>query len=150
MGISRIVIPESATAADYPPIPEVDNLTSFFWEGVANHQLLILRCGDCGTYIHYPRPICPKCYSMDNLAPERVSGRGTIYSHTTTVQPFHPYFVDKVPYNLIVVALEEDENIRITSNLVDLPNDDIRIGMPVEVTFQEVAPGLTLPLFKLA
>ena len=150
MGISNIGIPESATAADYPPIPEVDNLTSFFWEGVANHQLLILRCGDCGTYIHYPRPICPKCYSMDNLAPERVSGRGTIYSHTTTVQPFHPYFVDKVPYNLIVVALEEDENIRITSNLVDLPNDDIRIGMPVEVTFQEVAPGLTLPLFKLA
>ena len=150
MAISNIVIPESATAADYPPIPEVDNLTSFFWEGVAKHQLLILRCGACGTYVHYPRPVCPKCLSMDHLAPQQVSGRGTIYSHTTTVQPFHPYFVDKVPYNLIIVALDEDSDIRITSNMVDIANDDIRIGMAVQVTFQEVAPGLTLPLFKLA
>lgn len=145
-----IVIPESATAADYPPIPEPDNLTRFFWEGVADHRLLILHCDACDTFIHYPRPICPNCLSMDDLAPKEVSGRGTVYSHTTTVQPFHPYYVDKVPYNLIIVALEEDDEVRITSNLIDVPNDDIRIGMPVQVTFQEVAPGLTLPLFTLA
>ena len=150
MEAASITIPESATAEQYPPIPEPDKLTEFFWEGVANHQLLILHCGNCGTYIHYPRPICHQCLSMTDLAPKQMSGRGTIYSHTTTVQAFHPYFVDKVPYNLIVVALEEDENIRITSNMVDIDNDDIRIGMPVVVTFQEVAPGLTLPLFKLA
>lgn len=145
-----ITIPESATAADYPPIPEPDRLTQFFWDGVAEGKLLILHCDNCDTYVHYPRPICPKCLSMDHLAPKQVSGRGTIYSHTTTVQPFHPYYVDKVPYNLIIVALEEDETVRLTSNLIDVPNDDIRIGMPVQVTFQEVAPGLTLPLFKLA
>ncbi|MDO8731903.1 MAG: OB-fold domain-containing protein [Actinomycetota bacterium] len=150
MNVASITIPESAEAADYPPIPEPDNLTEFFWEGVASHRLLIQHCDACDTYIHYPRPICPKCLSMDHLAPKEVSGRGTIYSHTTTVQPFHPYFVDKVPYNLIIVALEEDENVRLTSNLIDYPNDDIRIGMPVQVTFQELAPGLTLPLFKLA
>lgn len=150
MSLAMNSIPESALAADYPPLPEPDKLTEFFWEGVANNKLLILRCGACGTYVHYPRPICPKCLSMDHLAPEQVSGRGTIYSHTTTVQPFHPYYVDKVPYNLIIVALEEDQDVRITSSLIDFPSDDIRIGMAVEVTFQEVAPGLTLPLFKLA
>ncbi|MDO8731905.1 MAG: OB-fold domain-containing protein [Actinomycetota bacterium] len=150
MTVASINIPESATASDYPPIPDVDKLTEFFWEGAANHQLLILHCHACDTYIHYPRPICPNCLSMNDLAPVQMSGRGTIYSHTTAVQAFHPYFVDKVPYNLIVVALEEDENIRITSNMVEIANDDIRIGMPVQVTFQEVAPGLSLPLFKLA
>ncbi|HEY2332514.1 MAG TPA: Zn-ribbon domain-containing OB-fold protein [Acidimicrobiales bacterium] len=131
-------------------MPEPDYLTQFFWDGVAEHRLLILRCGSCGTYIHYPRPICPNCLSMDDLAPAEMSGRGTIYSHTTAVQPFHPYFVVRSPYNIIVVALEEDDAIRLTSNMVDIADDDIRVGMPVQVTFREVAPGLTLPLFARA
>jgi uncharacterized OB-fold protein len=58
--------------------------------------------------------------------------------------------VERSPYNIVVVALEEDDSIRITSNVVDCENDDIRVGMPVLVTFREVAPGLTLPLFAPA
>jgi uncharacterized OB-fold protein len=148
--VSAARIPDSADVADYPPIPEPDYLTRFFWDGVAEHRLLIQRCGACGTYIHYPRPICPTCRSMEDLAPAGMSGRGTVYSHTTAVQPFHPYFVERSPYNIVVVALEEDDSIRITSNVVDCENDDIRVGMPVLVTFREVAPGLTLPLFAPA
>lgn len=145
-----MAIPDSADAADYPPVPVPDYLTTFFWDGVAEDKLLIQRCGACGTYIHYPRPICPNCRSMDDLGPAEVSGRGTVYSHTTAVQAFHPYFVDRSPYNIIVVALEEDDAIRITSNMVDCADDDIRVGMAVNVTFREVAPGLKLPLFERA
>ena len=150
MSTASIRIPDTADASDYPPVPEPNYLTQFFWDGVADHKLLIQRCNACGTYIHYPRPICPKCHSMDDLGPAEMSGRGTVYTHTTAIQAFHPYFVHHTPYNIIVVALEEDDSIRITSNMVDCENDDIRVGMPVQVTFREVAPGLTLPLFMPA
>ena len=138
------------TDAPRPPMPVKDDpLTQFFWEGVDKQQLLILRCQACGHYIHYPRPICSVCLSED-LAPQQVSGKATLYSYTITVQPFHPFFVDKVPYVLAIVELTEQENLRFTTNLIDCPEDAITVGMPLEVVFQEVAPGLTLPLFKPA
>ena len=134
-------------AAKYPPLPAPDALTQFFWDGVNDRRLLILRCQACGHYIHYPRPVCNRCLSTD-LAPAQVSGRATLYSYTVTVQAFHPYFVDKVPYVLAVVELPEQAGLKLTTNIIDCPEEQLRIGMPVQVTFQEVGPGLTLPLFR--
>src|ERR1700761_2682377 len=99
-----------STVAVTAPIPEPNELTAFFWESVGAGRLRILRCQDCGNYVHYPRPICNRCQSL-NLAPEAVSGRGTIYSYTWAVQPFHPYFVDKVPYCLAVIELVEQPGL---------------------------------------
>jgi uncharacterized OB-fold protein len=140
---------QASSGVLYPPLPDPDALTRFFWDGVQQHRLLILRCQECGNYIHYPRPICNKCLSM-NLAPDQVSGRGTLYSYTVTMQAFHPYFVDKVPYILAVVELAEQEGLKLTTNIIDCPENRLHIGMPVEVVFREVAPGFTLPLFRPA
>jgi len=142
-------MPTQLKAGDTPPVPVPTDVTRFFWEGVARHELLILRCQSCGHYVHHPRIVCSRCQSTD-LAPEQVSGRGTLYSHTVVMQAFHPYFVDKLPYVLAVVELEEEPGLRLTTNIVDCPEDELRIGMPVEVAFTEVAPGLTLPLFRRA
>ncbi len=144
-----MTIQQASSGVLYPPLPDPDDLTRFFWEGVKQHRLLILRCQECGNYIHYPRPICNKCLSM-NLAPDQVSGRGTLYSYTVTMQAFHPYFVDKVPYILAVVELSEQEGLKLTTNIIDCPENRLHIGMPVEVVFREVAPGFTLPLFRPA
>lgn len=144
-----MTIQQASSGVLYPPLPDPDDLTRFFWEGVKQHRLLILRCQECGNYIHYPRPICNKCLSM-NLAPDQASGRGTLYSYTVTMQAFHPYFVDKVPYILAVVELSEQEGLKLTTNIIDCPENRLHIGMPVEVVFREVAPGFTLPLFRPA
>ncbi len=132
-----------------PPIPVPDALTAFFWEGVQAHRLMILRCRNCGHFIHYPRPVCEKCLSED-LAPEQVSGRATLYSYTITMKPWHPFWVDKVPYVLATVELSEQENLKMLTNLVECPHDSIAVGMPLEVTFCEVSDDLTLPCFKPA
>ena len=107
----------------------------------------MLRCQECGHFVHYPRIICNRCQSTD-LAPERVSGRATLYSYTVVMQAFHPYFVDRIPYVLAVVELEEEAGLRMTTNVVDCPEERLIVGMPVEVVFREVAPGLTLRLFR--
>jgi uncharacterized OB-fold protein len=135
-----------------PPLPD-DPLTNFFWEGARNGQLLIQRCQSCGTYIHMPRPICRNCHSVD-LAPEPVSGRGTLYSWTQTFKAFHPFFVDRVPYVLATVTLPEQEGLQVMSNLVGIDQarveSDARIGMPVAVDFEELAPGYVIPVFRPA
>lgn len=135
-----------------PPLPD-DRLTAFFWEAARNRELWIQRCQACGTYIHMPRPICRNCQSFD-LAGERVSGRGTLYSWTQTFKPFHPFFVDRVPYVIATITLAEQEGLQLMSNLVGIDqsrvDEQARIGMPVEVDFEELAAGYVIPVFKPA
>ena len=126
------------------PLPLPDPETAFFWEATARRKLEILRCQNCKTWVHYPKPACWNCSSMD-LKPEEVSGRGTVYSYTVTHQDVPGY---TAPFAVVIVELEEQAGLRMVSNVVDVPPDDVRIGMPVEVTFQPVAEDVWLPLFK--
>ncbi|HLW15938.1 MAG TPA: Zn-ribbon domain-containing OB-fold protein [Actinomycetota bacterium] len=126
------------------PLPLPDPETAFFWEATARRKLEILRCQSCKTWVHYPKPSCWNCSSGD-LKPEEVSGRGTVYSYTVTHQDVPGY---TAPFAVVIVELEEQAGLRMVSNVVDVPPDDVRIGMPVEVTFQPVAEDVWLPLFK--
>jgi uncharacterized protein len=135
------------TAAWSPPVPVPSSLTAFFWHAVPRHELHILRCQNCAHYVHYPRAISTAA-SRWNCCPKRVSGRAQLYGYTWATQAFHPYFVDKLPYCSAVVELAEDAGVRMTTNIIDCPRDEVRTGMRVEVLFREVAPGLVLPLFR--
>ena len=136
----------SGTDVLYPPLPQPDPLTQFFWDGVNEHRLVILRCDACGFYLHLPKVVCRNCLST-SLTPAEVSGRGILSTWTIPMQPFDPYYQSQVPYVLAVVELEEQPNLKLVTNIVDCAEEDLRIDMPVEVTFREVAPGCTLPLF---
>jgi uncharacterized OB-fold protein len=131
----------------YPPLPKPTALTRHFWEGAAEHRLVILRCRACGFWLHPPRPICRRCRSWD-IGPEAVSGRGELYTYTVTETPFHPYWADKVPYVVAVVTLEEQPDLRVITNVVDCPEEALRVGLRLEVTYADAAPGLTLPVFR--
>lgn len=130
---------------DARPLPLPDPDTAFFWEATAKQRLEILRCQSCKTYVHYPKPSCWGCGGAD-LKPEAVSGRGTVYSYTVTHQPV-PGF--EAPFAVVIVELEEQSGLRMVSNIVDVPAEDVRIGMPLEVTFQQVADDVWLPLFRM-
>lgn len=77
-----------------------------------------------------------------------MSGRGIVHTYTICHPPVLPAFENKVPYNVVIVRL--DEGPFMVSNLVDCPNEEIEIGMPVEVAFTEVEDDLVLPLFRRA
>jgi uncharacterized protein len=135
------------TAANCPPIPEPDELTEFFWRGIQEHELWILKCDSCGKFVHWPRPVCRFCLAT-SLAPTRVSGRGSLHTWTIPQQPFDPYYRDHLPYVLAVVQLQEQPGLMVVTNIVDCSEADLRIDLPLEVTFREVGPGCTLPLFR--
>jgi len=127
------------------PIPVITAEAREFWEGCKRHELLIQRCKDCGTYRHYPRPMCPKCGSW-NTEWARVSGKGKVYTWTVAVQPFHPGFMEETPYAAVIIEL--DEGVRLVSNVMDVKPEDLYVGMPVEVVFEDVTEEVTLPKFK--
>ncbi len=136
------------TGTEYKlPLPQPNVDDKAFWEGCKRHELLLQKCSQCGKVRYYPEPFCPKCLS-DKKESVKASGKGTVWSWTTTTHAFGPRFKDVVPYTVVVVKLAE--GLRMTSNLIDCKPEDIRVDMPVEVVFDDVTPEVTLPKFRPA
>jgi uncharacterized OB-fold protein len=133
--------------AESVPMPLPDPISRFFWDGVRDHKLLILRCDNCGKFIHFPRDVCRFCLSTE-LTPTAVSGQATLDTWTEPFQSSDPFFSERVPYIVAIVELVEQSHLKMVTNIVDCPADHLRIGMDVVVDFREIAPGLVLPLFK--
>jgi len=142
-----MMVNTSFDASQSPPIPERTELTAFYWDAVDAHRLELLRCRGCGHFVHYPRAICNRCLGTD-LAPEEVSGRGTLYSYCEIMQASHPYFLDRLPYLIGIIDLEEEPGVRIPTGIVECTADELRCGIAMEVVFEEVTPTLTLPYFR--
>lgn len=125
--------------------PLIDYDNQGFWDGVKRHELVFQKCQDCGAFVHPPRPMCPHCQSLKKQwVPS--SGKGEIYSWVNIVFPKAAYPGIKVPYAVILVEMEE--GVRVISNIVDVEPQDIQIGMPVEVVFDDIDKKLTLYKFK--
>ena len=105
------------------------------------------RCTDCATWRHIPRDMCAKCGSFE-WEWARSSGKGTVFSWTTAMQPMMPQFADKIPYSPVIVEL--DEGVRMVTWLTDVKPDELKLGMPVELVFDDVTPTVALPLFRRA
>jgi len=129
------------------PLPTPQPEWDFYWEKAKAHELWLMRCRDCsGTYF-YPRPICPQCFSR-NTEWFQSSGRGTLHAFAIVHRAPTPAFADMVPYVTAFVELEG--GARLPTNLVQVEPDPskIKIGMAVEVVFDDVSPLITLPKFK--
>jgi acetyl-CoA acetyltransferase/uncharacterized OB-fold protein len=128
------------------PLPEITPNNEWFWTSGADGQLRVQRCTECATLVHPPVPICPKCRSRAwEAAP--VSGRATVVGCTVNSQPWLPGFDLAPPYVIAVVALAEDSDVRLTTNIVGCDPADVHIGQEVAVRF-EPADDVWLPLFE--
>ena len=135
------------TSKATPPVPTPDEASAQYFEGAAAGRLMLMRCLSCGTYRYPSRDRCDACWSTDTEWVQ-ASGRATLHSWVIFHQVYHPGFADRVPYNVAVVELEEGP--RITTNIVGVGNDALRAGMPLQVTFETIAEGTTLPKFTPA
>jgi uncharacterized OB-fold protein len=127
-------------------LPRVTPLNEHFWRGGADGELRFLRCQDDGTYVHPPAPICPECLGK-NVSPEAVSGRATVLTYTLNHQQWVP--APDHPYCIAIVELEEQPGLRLMTNVVNCPAEDVRIGMAVKVLF-EAHEDVFIPVFEPA
>jgi len=131
------------------PLPLPDDDTRPFWEGCRRRELLMQRCAACGRFRFTPRHLCPSCRSQRcEWVP--VSGRGTVYSRVICHPPVLPAFAPRAPYAVVLVELEEDATLRMLGNVLDCPPEEIEIGMPVQVDFQQLTDEITLPQWRRA
>ena len=118
--------------------------TDFFWEGTQQGELRVQKCNACGELRHPPGPVCPVCHAMDR-GYVVASGRGTVFSFLVHHAPQMPG--RELPLTIALVELVE--GVRVVADVRGNP-EDLAIGDPVVVAWDEVDDELTLPIWELA
>lgn len=127
------------------PVPIADDVSAPFFRGAQERKLMLLRCPHCGAWRLPGRDRCVDCWSTEEAWAE-ASGRGKLYTFGIMHQKYHPAFADVVPYNYAIVEL--DEGPRLVTNIVDCPNEALRVDMPVEAVYDDVSEETTLVRFR--
>jgi uncharacterized protein len=128
------------------PIAISDEDSKEFWDGCHRHELLIQKC-DNNHYRYPPRAICPTCSSM-KFTWEKVGGKGEVYSFIIVRRPMDPSWEKDVPYVVADILLEQ--GVKMISNVIGCKPEDVKIGMKVDVVFDDITENDTLPKFKPA
>ncbi|SER22765.1 Uncharacterized OB-fold protein, contains Zn-ribbon domain [Solimonas aquatica] len=126
------------------PLPRLDADNRPFWTGGEVGELRIMRCRDCGTFLHPPRPVCRHCLS-ENVGPEVVPGTGVVDTYTVNYQKWHPAM--DVPFVIARVALDGAPGVYLTTNIVGCPAESVDVGDRVRVRFEQ-HEDVWLPLFE--
>jgi uncharacterized OB-fold protein len=134
---------DGPVVAAQPLRPMVNRDSEFFWEGTRKGELRIQKCGACGELRHPPGPMCPACGAT---RPDYVvaRGTGTVYSYVVHRHP--PVPGKELP--VLIALVELDEGVRMVGELLGVGDDQVEIGMPVEVSLVVVDAELTLPAWR--
>jgi uncharacterized OB-fold protein len=134
------------TEAIAKPLPTITEENKPFWDAAREGRLSMQQCSSCG-HIRFPiQDLCPVCISPD-FAWAQLSGNGEVFAKIVYHRAFHPAYRGDVPYNLVMVQL--DEGPRMFSNVVGTPNDEFAVGDLLEVVFDQVTDEVTIPRFRL-
>jgi uncharacterized protein len=124
-------------------LPPITATNRPFWEGAKEHRLMAYKCLNCGTSYGTAME-CTAC-GHPQMKWVEVSGRGELYTFTVVHRAYHPAWEKDIPYNIAWVKL--DEGPILLSSLTGCRNQDLRLGMRVQVVFEDVTPEVTLPRF---
>jgi uncharacterized OB-fold protein len=127
------------------PLPQPQRWSQEFWQGIKKKKLLLKKCKACGHIDFPPYLYCTECMSLESEWVES-SGKGTVYSFSTTYLGAPPAFTADQPYTLIFVDLEE--GIRMLSVIKECAPEDVKIGMKVEALFESVTDEVNLVYFN--
>jgi uncharacterized OB-fold protein len=125
--------------------PPVTDTSEPFWEATRRRRLLMQWCVDCGHAVFFPRDVCPRCLGS-RLEWRPSAGTGSVHTYTVEHNPQNPNLT--APYTIALIDL--DDGVRMMSNVVGCPPDEVRVGMRVAVTWEELSDGRNLPLFEPA
>jgi uncharacterized OB-fold protein len=130
------------------PLPVPDPVSQPFWDAARERRLAVQRCNACGTWSHPPVPLCSNCHSED-LGWAEVSGRGRVAT-LTVIRSSRVQGMEGRSIAVAGVELAEQEGLVLVGNVLDVAVDDVRIGLPVKVTFEDIGSGFVLPQFERA
>jgi uncharacterized protein len=125
--------------------PQVTRDTAFFWAGTAAGELRIQRCRACGALRHPPGPMCPACGTASDGGYVVAAGTGEVFSYVVHHHP--PVPGKQLP--MVVALVQLPEGVRMVGEMPGVRPDQVRIGLPVRVTFVRIDDDLTLPAWQV-
>ena len=143
--------PPVTSASESPMLPLVTPDTAFFWDGTAAGELRIQRCAKCGALRHPPGPMCPACGEASTAGVAGgegytvAAGTGEVFSYVVHHHP--PVPGKRLP--MVVALVQLPEGVRILGEMPGVRPDQVRIGLPVRVTFTR-AGDMSLPAWRPA
>ncbi len=117
---------------------EVVKVVKAYEEAINQNRIIGSICNSCNELAVPPRPICKKCGS-DDIDFTTVNGKGKLITWTT-IHIAPPSYVDKVPYILGIVELEEN-NQRLTGMVVLPDGMEAVYKMELVAGFEEAEEG---------
>jgi uncharacterized OB-fold protein len=143
--------PPTRASTTSPMLPLVTPDTAFFWDGTAVGELRIQRCAKCGVLRHPPGPMCPACGEASTAGVAGgegytvAAGTGEVFSYVVHHHP--PVPGKRLP--MVVALVQLPEGVRILGEMPGVRPDQVRIGLPVRVTFTR-AGDMSLPAWRPA
>jgi uncharacterized OB-fold protein len=128
-----------------PPHAVPSPVTAPFWNACRESVLLYQRCDRCHAPTFPPAEHCRECLARDQRW-ERSAGNGWLYSWTIVHRPVTPTF--STPYAPAIVTLAE--GYQMVTNIINTTPRQLRLDLPVRVSFINVGGGLVLPYFEPA
>jgi uncharacterized OB-fold protein len=118
-----------------------------YWEAAREHRFILPKCQSCDRIFFPPKSVCPECLTS-RVDWTEMSGRASVHTfvvmHDTFIRGMDPPFV------AAEVELDDQSGLHIPCNIIDCPPEQVRIGMPVQITFQQITEEVTLPQFRPA
>lgn len=131
-----------------PPLPEPTPVSAPYWRALTEHRIMIQYSPSLDRYVFYPRTLAPGTLA-DDLEWREIDGAGELFTYTVAHRPTGPPWADALPQLLAVV--QWDAGPRVSTELVDVEPDDIRIGMRVAPVFHDMPEsGITLLRYRPA
>lgn len=128
------------------PTPDIDDAP--FWAAAAKHRLVFQRCASCGMHRHPPSPMCPACQAPKSEWTD-APAKGVLFSYTITHVTPHAELSHRVPYVVALVCFPGLDNVRLVTNIVNAKQQQLRIGAEVELVWEPVGEGMSVPRFAL-
>jgi uncharacterized OB-fold protein len=113
-------------------------ITPFNRPWFTSGAITIQQCATCAALQHPPEEICHNCGGM-TFATAVLAPTGTVSSYTIVHHSVNPRLDNALPYAVVLVALDDAPQIRVVGNLLDVPVEEVAIGMPVTATWEELA-----------
>lgn len=126
------------------PMPVPTRESQPYWDGMREGRLMLQHCTGCGKVRHYPRPVCPHCFSMESEFREAPL-TGNLHTWTVCHHPFNFFFKAEAPY--IVALVDMVAGVRINAPLRGVDAATLKIGQPLKLRFEPVSKDITLPFF---
>jgi uncharacterized protein len=132
------------TARIAPPVSEA---SAPFWDASREQRFVLPWSEARGGWLWYPREVDPD-HPEQAIEWREASGAGVVYAASVMHRPGPGRDPADGPY--VVALIELAEGVRMMSNVVGCPPEDVTVGMPVRLVWEPLADGRHLPQFTPA